>query len=304
MSFSSQLKKQIAQTGEQCLSRSRAEAYGFLIFSRLPEGEGQSLRTEQLCVAERAAELLAAVCGVYVDITEYSGKTSEKQYYKVSLPDYERGTVMEHFGLSGNERVQAINEIILEDDACRDAFLRGAFLAAGQASSPDKSYRLELSCRSEGLAAELQSLLGTAEINSGVTCRRDTNVVYIKERESIERFLADIGAGNAYYEFVNLMIYRDIRNDVNRRTNFEQANLSKTVNASAEQVAAIRYIEKTAGLCSLPEELREIAKLRVDNPDWTLRQLGEALSVPLSRSGVNHRLERLIRLAEENGYEK
>ena len=304
MSFSSELKKQIASVEVQSDGCNVAEAYAMLIFSRIPEGEKQALRTEQKCVADRAAELFAICFGVYIDIIESQASAKGRKLYSVVLPSEYRAEIMERFGLSENEPPTTIERTFITDSYTRDAFLRGAFLAAGRAADPDKEYMIEFASRSEALCEEIRELLLDLEINSGVTYRRGAWYVYIKERESIESLLAVLGAGNAYYEFVNLVIYRDMRNTVNRRTNFEHANFSKTVNAATDQIAAIKSIEESVGLLSLPQELRELARLRLENPEWTLRQLGEALNPPISRSGVNHRMNRLLELGKDSQKQK
>ncbi|MBE6754351.1 MAG: DNA-binding protein WhiA [Ruminococcaceae bacterium] len=299
ISFSAKVKMQIASIGEQSDACDRAEAYGMLIFSRLPEGAEQSLRTSQRCVAHRAAEILARCCGVYVDIIEPTHAKGGRSLYAVKLTEGEHASVMKQFGLTAGEAVTAINRTLMKEENCQDAFLRGAFLAAGSVSDPSGGYHMEIAARSERLCKELLKLLEGHGISGGIGSRRGRWYLYVKEKEGIEQLLADIGAGNAYYQFVNQTIYRGIRNEVNRRTNFEGANLAKTVNASAEQVAAIKRIKREKGLLTLPEELRELAELRLENPEWTLRQLGEALSRPLSRSGVNHRIQRLLEIAED-----
>ena len=133
----------------------------------------------------------------------------------------------------------------------------------------------------------------------GIAVRKGSYVVYIKGSDSIADVLAFIGAPMASLEIVQQRIYRSLRNKVNRKINSETANSNKTAAAAAKQIRAIERIEKKRGLSSLPDELRELARLRLDNPEYNLRELGEALSTPISRSGVNHRLQRLIEISEE-----
>jgi cell division protein WhiA len=183
---------------------------------------------------------------------------------------------------------------------CRKAFIRGAFLAGGSVSDPEKTYHLELTSRSKLLALELSRILGTFRLNARIIRRKGSYVTYLKEGENIVDFLNIIGAHTALMELENVRILKGMRNDVNRIVNCETANLDKTVNASVRQVENIRYIMEKMSPDILPDSLKEIAELRLAYDDANLIELGQLLTPPLGKSGVNHRLRKLDRIAENH----
>lgn len=185
-----------------------------------------------------------------------------------------------------------------EKPCCKKAYLRGAFLAAGSVSDPEKTYHLEITCHDYELAYDTSNLINSFDLNSKVISRKGNYVTYIKEGEDIVDFLNIIGAHSALLELENIRILKEMRNNVNRIVNCETANLEKTVNASFRQVENIKYIKEKVGFDSLPENLKEIAELRLLYSDANLKELGEMLSPPLGKSGVNHRLRKLDKIAE------
>ncbi len=300
MSFCSGVKSQIASGGPTNGCCMRAETYGLLLFSHLLTKEKHVFKTEQSCTARLIAELIAVCCGAYAEIQEGRAVGGERVMYNVSIPEADqRERVLASFGITADQ-ADDIDSGIIESDCCREAFLRGAFLASGSVSAPDKAYHMEFSSHSEKVCAELKKLLRKHYgINSSVSPRRKSYCVYIKEGDGIESMLALIGAGDAYYEMVNIRIFRDVQNRANRAANCDNANISKTINAAQTQIAAIKTIQHTIGLESLPSDLREIAELRLSDSEMSLREMGENLTVPLSRSGVNHRIKRLLEIADE-----
>jgi DNA-binding protein WhiA len=180
------------------------------------------------------------------------------------------------------------------------AFLSGAFLACGAVTTPASGYRLEFLPPSEALHDALFQLLTTLGYPPKTTVRRGAGVLYYKESVVIEDILTLIGASNCALEMMEVKIFKDLRNRANRAGNCDSANIDKTVKAAAEQLENIRQVYKALGEQNLPAELREIAGLRLENPEVSLRELGEMLTEPLSRSGVNHRLRRIARLAQKS----
>ncbi len=181
---------------------------------------------------------------------------------------------------------------------CKRAYLRGGFLATGSISDPDRSYHLEITFPTRLLADEYIHYLREFGIEPRHILRKGHFLVYLKEGQEIVDFLNVVGAHNALMQLENIRIVKDMRNQVNRIVNCETANLEKTINASYRQVENIRYIKEHMGLESLPEGLYEIARLRLENPDVSLMELGKMLNPPLSKSGVNHRLRKIDRIAE------
>lgn len=179
-------------------------------------------------------------------------------------------------------------------------FFGGAFLSCGSISDPNKDYHFELVFSDIPLC----NFIGLTLINSyGIvmkqTERKNSQVVYIKESENIEDMLTLMGAVNCSLEIMNIKILKDIRNKINRAVNCDNANIEKTLKASEKQIADIELIDSTIGLCEISEDLREIAEIRLENPDYNLKELGQALSKPISRSGANHRLARIAQIAED-----
>ncbi len=182
---------------------------------------------------------------------------------------------------------------------CRKAWLRGAFLGGGSINRPEVEYHLELVSQNEGFAETLVQALRSFGLHAGLTTRKQDYVVYIKEGNAVTSFLGIVGAHHALMEFENVRIVKGMRNQVNRLVNCETANLAKTVNAAVRQVELIRWIAGTRGIASLPRTLREVAELRLANPEATLQELVDAFDGKLSRSGLSHRLRALERLGEE-----
>lgn len=189
--------------------------------------------------------------------------------------------------------------LAIRSRCCKRAYLRGGFLATGSISDPDRSYHLEISLPTKLLADEYIRYLRDFGLEPRYILRKGHYLVYLKEGQEIVDFLNVIGAHNALMQLENIRIVKDMRNQVNRIVNCETANLEKTINASYRQVENIRYIKEHMGLESLPKGLYEIARLRLENPDVSLLELGKMLSPPLSKSGVNHRLRKIDKIAED-----
>ena len=187
---------------------------------------------------------------------------------------------------------------LLKRSCCKRAFLRGAFLAVGSVSNPEKAYHMEFVCDSKALADQLIEIMSSFDIEAHSIIRKKYYVVYIKESEAIVNLLNVIGAHTSLMDLENMRILKEISNDINRRVNCEAANIVKAVNAASKQMEDIVYIRDNFGLSNLPEKLREIAQVRLENPSVTLKELGELLDPPVGKSGVNHRLRKLSELAD------
>ena len=192
-----------------------------------------------------------------------------------------------------------VNPLLIKSFCCKRAFLRGAFLAVGSMSNPEKGYHLEYVCADVQQAAQLMDTLLAYGIRAKTVVRKKYQVVYIKESEEIVELLNVIGAHVSLMKLENLRIFKDMRNSINRRVNCETANISKTVYAATKQIADIQYIKEHYGFDNLKENLRQVAELRLEYPDAALKELGEYLSPPVGKSGVNHRLRKLSELAEK-----
>ena len=196
------------------------------------------------------------------------------------------------------ENLSLAQNVVLMQNCCKRAFIRGAFLAAGSISDPEKFYHFEIACATEAKAKQIQGLILSMGIEAKIVLRKKYFVVYIKEGNLIVDILNVMEAPVALMELENIRILKEMRGSVNRQVNCETANINKTVSAAVKQMEDIIYIRDTAGFDSLPDNLREIAELRLARPEATLKELGEALDPPVGKSGVNHRLRKLGNMAE------
>jgi DNA-binding protein WhiA len=297
MSFSVNVKNEIlcSEIENECCRH--AFAYGMMLFSRVFSSYDISLLTEHEGVANKYAELMQIVCDVKPKLTK-----SDAGKFKVEVTsDEDRIKVMETFGYDKKNGGSRLNWSNITDECCKVAFLKGAFLTCGTINDPNKNYHLEFVVPYLNLSRDLKLFIDdydelTVEPKS---IRRNSNyVVYFKDSEFIEDLLTVMGAFNSSLEIMGVKMYKDMRNNVNRKLNFENANLDKTLDASSKQVNAILHIKETVGLSYLSEDLKELAELRLENPDMSLRELGEKLSVSISRSGVNHRLQRICEISK------
>jgi len=300
MSFSGGIKAELCKNENKrpcCLG---AECYGAWLFSRCFTLRDSAWVTESAPAARRAMELCAAGAGVSAQLS-YAVSRRQKPAYRVTLPEpSDRARLLDAFGHSGYEASLRINRAPLEEDCCVQAFLRGAFLTCGTATDPNKGYHLEYAVPYKNLAKDLYTLLGEIpafRAMPAIVQRKGGYAVYLKESGQIENLLTYLGAPRAAMELMQVKMFKEARNNINRKTNFETANMDKTFSASARQTAAIAAISDTVGLDALPPHLGDLARLRLEYPDMTLRELGERLHI--SRSGVNHRLQRLLELGEK-----
>lgn len=261
--------------------------------------------TENLTVAKKSDILLKKVFHVQADVAVSSHVRSRGVSYTLYVRNQtavllilKAMKVVDEHGNVWGSAVQ-IHQRLVQNTCCKRAFLRGSFLAAGSITNPEKAYHLEFSVLSKSYAIQLQSLMASFGLEAKMIERKKYQVLYLKEGSQIVDFLNVIEAHMALMELENVRILKEVRNSVNRQVNCETANIHKTVTAAARQVEDIQYIASHMGLHQLTDGLREIAELRLDYPDCSLQELGEMLPVPLSKSGVNHRLRKLGRIAEK-----
>lgn len=297
MSFCQDVKKELCKLEEKKECYEKAQLYGMLSFSRSFPEDAQVFATENKFVAEHFAQSLAGMMGTFVTIHTDPRRLKENvPMYAVLIEDpHQRELLCEYFSISAT----ALNPEFTESPRCLAAFLRGLFLLSGSVTNPEKEYHLELVAPNRMLAEEVFLLAQGMGIRFKLTKRKHSEILYLKESEQIEDFLTLIGSSKFALQLMDIKVMKDVRNKVNRVTNCETANLDKTVSASSSQVQDIRYIESHAGLSFLEDDLRELAELRLENPELSLRELSELLSTPLSRSGVNHRLKRISAAADK-----
>ena len=244
---------------------------------------------ENAAVARRVAEAAAVSAGVYAEVRSQLRRKNIGAY-AITIPgEAARIQMIRSFGHDENDVNLHIHEKNLQKDCCISAFLRGVFLICGTVTDPQKEYHLEFSTPYLHLAEDLVA----------VARRKNSYIVYIKESAAIEDFLTLTGAVNSAMNLMQIKMYKETYNNLNRVSNCETANLDKTYSAATKQIAAIALISDKVGLDELPADLREAAVLRLENPEMSLREMGERLSI--SRSGVNHRLRRILEFAEQLG---
>lgn len=205
-----------------------------------------------------------------------------------------------------NDNIVAVenNEILVnfnefKQDEAKRIFIRGAFLGAGSVNNPESKYHLEIKLSSKENANSMKEMLNNMQFNFRMLNRKDKHSIYIKEGEEISNFLALIGANSAVLKFEDIRVQREMRGKVNRLVNCKSANLNKTLNASIEQIEAIKKLQESKKFNKLDDNLKEIANLRLENPDIPLSELGTMLKNPVGKSGVNYRLKKIIELANE-----
>ncbi len=299
MSFSSDVKQELSQVDPISTCCLQAQAYAMLLFGRTFSFLDISFVTENEAVAQRYCEIVYELFSVKPDIS--SG--SSKKYSVTVSSKKDRAKIMKFFGHDESDVFLRINRSNIAQDCCFAAFLRGAFLSCGTVSSPEKNYHMEFTVSHKKLCMDLMQIFEELDFSPKYVCRKANHIIYFKVSEKIEDFLTTIGAMNSSLELMGVKMHKDMVNHVNRRVNFENANLNRTVEAAIAQVEAIEKIERKNGLDSLPTPLKEIAVLRRDNPEVSLNELAQMVSPPITRSGVNHRLKKLVKIAEELGGE-
>lgn len=194
---------------------------------------------------------------------------------------------------------EEVNPVLLKNSCCKRAYLRGAFLCVGSMSDPQKSYHVEFVCENELHANQIRDMIGSFELEAKITKRKKYHVVYLKEGAGIVDLLNIMGAHVSLMDLENLRIEKEMRNSINRQVNCEAANIAKTVNAANKQLEDIRLLKAHYGFSNLPENLREMAMVRLSHPESSLQELGGYLNPPVGKSGVNHRLRKLSELADK-----
>lgn len=310
MSFSAKVKGEICRytgiTKEEALAEISAimKGSGTIAFS----GKGLSFRitTENPASARHIFTILKEHFAIHSKLMVKKSNSLKKNNIYMVLIEEEMGVrdLLKDTGIFKEvEGVLTldyrIEEEMVKTDEYKKAYIRGAFIGGGSISNPEKTYHLEFVTHSEDYAIDLSRLINTFGLNSKVIQRKNSFIIYIKEGEQIVDLLNIIGAHTSLLELENIRIMKEMRNNVNRLVNCETANLSKTVNAAVRQVESIKLIQGTTGLQRLPKNLREVAELRLDYPDESLKELGEMLNPPVGKSGINHRLRKIEKIAEE-----
>ena len=297
MSFSGDAKRELCKTLPSRKCCAQAECYGILLYANRFDAEEARVVTESTDLAKRLPGLFKKAFGVTFDRLPTPGE--RKQVLAITRKD-KLHTVSAAFGYDLSATgAHHINFAVLEEEHCRTAFFRGALLAGGSVTDPAKGYHLELATSHLSVGREMLLLLREAGFAAKSARRGGDHMAYFKRSEDIADFLTAVGAPLAAMELMNAKAEKDLRGGVNRRVNCDAANVSKAVDAAQSQIEAIRRLSKRVSLEELPPKLAEAARLRLDNPDLTLSELGELCRPPITKSSFNHRLKKLAQLAGE-----
>lgn len=300
MSFSSDVKEELCS----CITdrdKKYACLYGMLLFCKQFDASQITFQTEHKQVAELfctlADDVLNKQSVVSAVVTEKKNKSA---VYTLNLENkYDRSALLACYKINSGQALRRIQRDNIDINGLA-GFLAGAYLSCGSMINPNKEYHLEFVTPYYNLSRDLQNLLTELTIRTKVLERKGVQVVYLKGSEDIEDLMTFMGAQMASLEIMNIKILKDVRNKANRIANCDTANIEKTVEASARQIDDIEQIQRAQGFEALSDELREIAEIRLEYPELSLRELGQMLSKPIGRSGVNHRLKRLSVIAENS----
>jgi len=299
LSFSSAVKSELCEVISKNSSNKLSEIYGMILFSKyFNENNGLILKTENKIICDKFAELIASCFNVISEI-----KIQKKTLYSLNIPsENDRITILNYFEIRDNKSNSnlSLNREYINENLIA-SFLRGVFLSCGSLAEPSTNYHLEWSVKSFEFAKILQEILSNLNLNLHVnyTLKKNNYLVYLKSYENIVDFLAFIGCQARVMDIIQVKMLKEVRNQINRTTNFETANINKTAIAATEQILAIKKLKKSRKFESLQPELKELANLRLNNPQMSLKELGENLSIKISRSGVNHRLKKLIAMSKQ-----
>lgn len=300
MSFSYSVKEEIAQSITDKL-KSRAALYGMILFCKALSQTQITLQTENYVVATLFKRLIGQLLKNENAVTEIVTKKKNNTSLfslKIEKPSY-RKAIFNYFDLKLTSETCLIDKTQVGKAKNLSYLVAGAFLVCGSITDPLKEYHLEFVIPSLQLCEDLMNLLLEFGIQAKQTERNNSHILYIKESENIEDILTLMGAPKCSLEIMNVKILKDVRNKINRAVNCDSANIEKTLKAAEKQIDDIELISKKLGLSELSDDLRQIAELRLENPDWNLKELGENLNPPISRSGANHRLARIAKIAQE-----
>lgn len=264
------------------------------------------VQTENAAVAKKYFTLIKKAFGVRPEVATRQSRNLKKSWmYVLTIPTPEDSLrILQAVRLIDetgdiSENLSVTDNLVIQKSCCKRAFLRGAFLAAGSISDPEKFYHFEIVCTTLAKAEQLRGLICSFEIDAKIVQRKKYYVVYVKEGAMIVDVLNVMEAYISLMKLENIRILKDMRNSVNRKVNCETANINKTVSAAVRQLEDIKFIQAHAGLESLPEGLCEMAQLRLEHPEASLKELGMMLSPQVGKSGVNHRLRKISNIANE-----
>ncbi len=302
MSFATDTKRELCSDTSTDVDVLRAELYAMLVLSRHFSSDSIVFKTENKHTANRFISLCTMLFSPIIERIGPLSKTSK--VYTVRIIDAnDCRKIFDFYGHDDKQISLRVNRANLPDADCERAFVRGVFLSCGSVTDPDKAYHLELCITHKNLCNDICNIIRDIEdcnINIKMHNRNGCYVGYIKDSEQITDLLTFMGAPNSAMTVMGAKALKQVRNTINRRTNSEIANLQKVAGAAATQIKAINKLKSNGKFNTLSDELKEIANLRVEYPELSLRDMGQMLNPQISRSGVNHRLTKIIQLSQED----
>ena len=297
MSFSYNTKTELCKYLPEGKCCAIAECYGMLLYGNTFSKNEIRIITGNKNLGERIVERFSHAFSIEFDVLPERG-VAGVQAYIISDPE-KLSRIFEAYGFSpGRMLAHHVNLGVLEEECCRRSYIRGAFLAGGAITNPEKSYHLELVTDHFNVSRETYSLLLEMGFSPKETARGGNYISYFKQSSAIEDFLTLIGAPLHAMELMSAKIEKDMRNSVNRKVNCDTANVSKTVDASAAQIEAIERIETAGAFTSLSEKLKQTARLRMHYPELSIKELADISTPPVTKSCMNHRLRKLVEISD------
>ena len=293
MSFSLEVKQELSKINSLADKNNvKCELMGYLVTSNTSVQKNKvRFSTESQYNINRFSKLLNNLGFVNYDIK------IQRNMYSIFI---NKNDIQEL--IRAEENINIANEILsyfLKSEILEKAFIKGTFLGSGTINNPEKKYHLEIFLKNLETAKYIIEILRKYSIDFKILERSKKYAIYTKEGEEISKFLALMGASASVLKFEEIRVYRDIKNNINRKVNCETANLNKIVNSSVKQINDIKYIKEKGKFNELSEQLKEIAIVRIENPDMSLEELGKLLKKPIGKSGVNHRLRKIQKIVEE-----
>ncbi len=297
MSFTMDVKNELCNEfpSSRCCIRAHLAGIAGFCGAYITENKREILRmrTESEIIAERIVSLAAELFDIEPEIVK-TGKI-----YSVDITE-NLTRVLTELGFMQNGVVKFLADpFVVHDECCKASFVSGAFLGGGYVKTPKNGYHFEIKTHYRDLSRDLAEVMTDIGFEPKMVTRKSEYVSYIKQSDVICDILGLFGATDSMFELCNVKIFNDMTNKAIRRANCDMANINKSVAAAAEQIAAINKIKSLRGLGALPPVLEEMARIRLDNPDANLKELGDLVNPPISKSGVNHRLKKIIKFSEE-----
>ena len=310
MSFSSKVKSELLHHFGEARHCQIAEIAAIINYcGEIEEKEEKfcvKIQTENNAAARKYFTLIKNTFNIECEMLVKRNNTLKKnRVYILELKDNEKNAekVLMAAGIlringTKKELSKTVSSLVISSICCKRAFIRGAFLSSGSVSDPEKNYHAEFVCADEEKSIQLRDVINSFELDSKIIKRKEHYVVYLKEGEQIADLLNVMGAHVSLLDMENVRILKDMRNNVNRKVNCETANINKTINAAVKQIEEIEFIRDNYGLSYLPPALYATAQARLDYPEASLKELGEKMSPPVGKSGINHRLQKISLIAE------